>query len=77
MLPPNFRYDKKTGRKRRVDLKRSRKAKLAARKRRGKHLKASTKMKIRRSLAKTNRTGRTQGGKGRRVIKKTLWARKR
>jgi hypothetical protein len=61
--------DKKTGRKRRVDPKRSRAAKSAARKRKGKHLSVATKRKIALGEKKTARTGRTKTG--RRVLKKT------
>lgn len=61
-----YTYDKKTGRKRRIDPKRSRIAKLAARKRRGKKMKASTKRKIALANKKARRSKRTKSG--RRVI---------
>jgi hypothetical protein len=55
--------DKKTGRKRRKDVTRSRAAKKGARKRKGRHLKATTKLKMKRSAAITRRTGRTKAGR--------------
>jgi hypothetical protein len=61
--------DRKTGRKRRADPKRSRAAAKGARKRKGKHLTAATKRKIALGEKKTARTGRTKTG--RRVLKKT------
>jgi len=63
----NFKYDKKTGQKKRKNPTLQRRAKKAAMKRRGKHLKASTRRKIAKSVRKTVRTGRIGGGKGRRV----------
>jgi hypothetical protein len=61
-------YDKKTGRKRRVNLKRSRAAKKAARKRRHKRLKPSTRKKISKAIRVTLRRHRTKSG--RRVLRK-------
>ena len=52
--------DRKTGRKRRVDAKRSRAAKTGARKRRGKKESAATKRKIAMGIKKAKRTGRTK-----------------
>lgn len=60
--------DKKTGRKRKVDPTKSRIAKRAAAKRRGKKLSGATRMKIRKGVARTVKTGRTKSG--RRAIKK-------
>lgn len=65
--PKNFKYDKKTGLKKRKDPRKQRIAKKAAMKRRGKHLKASVKRKISKTARKTARTGRIGGGKGRRA----------
>jgi hypothetical protein len=59
----NYVYDKKTGRKRRIDIKRSRAAKKGARKRRGKHLKAATKLKISKSNRRARKTRRTKAGR--------------
>lgn len=60
--------DKKTGRKRKVDPTKSKIAKRAAMKRKGKPLKAATRLKIRKALKKVAKTGRTSSG--RRAIKK-------
>jgi hypothetical protein len=61
--------DKKTGRKRKVDPKKSRVAKKASRKRVGKKLKPATKAKIARGVKKANKTHKTKAG--RRVVKST------
>lgn len=63
----NFKFDKKTGLKKRKNPTLQRRAKKAAMKRRGKHLKASVKRKISKTARKTARTGRIAGGKGRRA----------
>lgn len=63
----NYKFDKKTGMKKRKNPTLQRRAKKAAMKRRGKHLKASTKRKIKLTARKTARTGRIAGGKGRRA----------
>lgn len=55
--------DQKTGRLRRVDPKRSRAAKKAARKRRGKKLSISTKRAISKGVKKAIRTKRTASGR--------------
>ena len=62
-LKRNETYDKKTGRKRRKDSKRMRAGRVAARRRRGKKLSQATKTKISRSSIRTNRTGKTRGGR--------------
>lgn len=59
--------DKKTGKRRRVDPKKSRTAKAAARKRVGRPMKAATKAKIAKARTKAATTGRTKAG--RRVVK--------
>lgn len=61
--PRTYTYDKKTGRKRRIDRKRSIAAKKGARKRRGKRISAATKKKISRSNIRARRTKRTKGGR--------------
>lgn len=58
-----YTYDRKTGRKRRIDPKRSRIAKMAARKRRGKKMKAATKRKISLANKKARRIKRTKYGR--------------
>lgn len=63
-----YTYDKRTGRKRRVNLKRSRVAKKAARSRRHKKLKPTTKLKISKAIKATLRRHRTKSG--RRVLRK-------
>ncbi len=60
--------DKKTGKKRRVDPARSKAATKGARKRKGKHLSATTRRKISTEKKRTNKKGVTKTG--RRVLKK-------
>lgn len=64
--------DRKTGKLRRVDRVRSRIAKRAARKRKGKKLRAAIKNKIRRSLLKVLRSGRTKFGRRSRLHRKRV-----
>lgn len=56
-------YDKKTGRKRRVDPKRSRIAKKAAKKRRGKRLSTATRRKISKGVRMARKRNRTKSGR--------------
>jgi hypothetical protein len=61
-------YDKKTGRKRRVSVKRSRIAKRASRRRVHRRLKSTTRAKISRGIRASLRRHKTRGG--RRVLRK-------
>jgi hypothetical protein len=63
-----YKIDRKTGKRKLVNAKRSRIATKAARRRKGKHLKTAVKRKISMSLKKTERTHRTKFG--RRVLKR-------
>lgn len=65
---PGTVRDKKTGRVRRIDPKKSRIMKKAAKKRVGKKLKPATKMKISKAVKKSLKSGKTKAG--RRVIKR-------
>lgn len=66
-MPMKMVRDKKTGRKRRVDPTKSRKASVAARSRKGRPMKANVKLKISRAVRRTVKTGKTKAG--RRVVK--------
>ena len=63
-----YKRDKKTGRLVRKDRKKMMIAKRAARKRRGRHMKPAARLKLRMSLRKARRSGRTKAG--RRIIRR-------
>jgi len=63
MASTNMVYNRKTGKFRRKNLKKSRIMKRVGLKRRNKRMKAATKMKIKRAVMKTARTGRTKFGR--------------
>lgn len=62
-LPKGFKYDKKSGRKVKIDLRKSKTAKLAARKRKGKKLNSAVRLKIAKALRRVHKTGRTGSGR--------------
>lgn len=62
-IPRGMRRNRKTGRPKRLDVKRSLLMKRVARKRKGRPMKASTKMKFLLSMKQTKRTHRTKSGR--------------
>lgn len=73
-LPTNKVRDRKTGKVRAVDLEKSRSARKAAVKRKGKPLPAAQKAKIGKAVTKVIRSGRTSTGRKSLLPTKTIKA---
>lgn len=72
-----LRVNRRTGKRYSVNMKRSRAAKLGARKRRGRKLKPGHKRKISLALKKVRRSGRTKYGRKSRYPRRRSGSRKR